>query len=458
MSLCLWALRRAYLSLGGNRLVPRCKNQGLMKIAYLFQSSGIEFDHPAAAQLHMLYTVASLRGLGHQVALVANQRGRNVLFADKFDALLPDPPDAHARLGVSGTRPFKLVESGLRRLQTELKLPHLGLFESLRIYEASLLNLADYDVIHERYNLMSIGGALASKRLRVPYILEVNADLLEQRRFKGRPERGLRKRFGEWATRMCFKNADAILCISSGMRSHLARRWNLDPEKLFIMPCAADVDVFQPRGDENHIRQDLGLTDEPILMWVGRFYPWHDLGVLLRGFRWVIERAPSARLILLGDGESRREIERMASDLNLDGSVIFAGTIPHEEIPRWLGIADVAVAPSVGLSEAHGGTGTPQKVFEYMAAAKPIVATNVSQMREVLEDGQDSLLVEPGDGTEMGRAMLRLIRDAEERQRLGRNARQRAVERHSWSRYGESLEKIYARFVSAGNGQRTADK
>ena len=91
-------------------------------------------------------------------------------------------------------------ESGVRRLQSELRLPYLALFDSYRMAEASAINLKRFDLIHERFNLLALGGALASKKLGIPFVLEVNADLLEQRKFKGTPERGLRRLFAVWAT------------------------------------------------------------------------------------------------------------------------------------------------------------------------------------------------------------------------------------------------------------------
>ncbi len=110
-------------------------------------------------------------------------------------------------------------------------------------------------------------------------------------------------------------------------------------------------------------------------------------------------------------------------------------------------MADIALAPSTGLPESRGGTGTPLKVFEYMAAGKPIVATDSPQVREVLADGRDSLLVAPGDVDALGRAMVRLIHDADERLRLGFNARRRALEHHSWEKYGRSVEEVYERVL-----------
>jgi glycosyltransferase involved in cell wall biosynthesis len=106
-------------------------------------------------------------------------------------------------------------------------------------------------------------------------------------------------------------------------------------------------------------------------------------------------------------------------------------------------IADVAVVPSASVSASRGGTGTPLKLFEYMAAGKAIVATALNEAAEVIQDRHNGLLVEPGDTNGFAEAMLTLLNDPMERGRLGQNARRQAVERYSWEEYTRRLEDIY---------------
>ena len=108
-----------------------------------------------------------------------------------------------------------------------------------------------------------------------------------------------------------------------------------------------------------------------------------------------------------------------------------------------LSIADVAVVPSAPVSASHGGTGTPLKLFEYMAAGKAIIATAQDQAAEVIQDGHNGLLVEAGNVNRFAEAILTLLNDPVERVRLSRNARQQAIELYSWEKYTRRLEEIY---------------
>ena len=372
-------------------------------------------------------------------------QGRQVLYTKDLQVFKSDklPASQYGRLGLSGTALFKRFESGVRRLQSELHLPYLALFDSYRMAEAGSINLKGFDLIHERFNLLALGGAWASRRLGIPFVLEVNADLLEQRKFKGIPERGMRRLFAVWATRMCFNAAAKIICISADLKDHLNRKWNIEDSKLTVLPCAADVEAFESNHGAERVRRGLGLTNEPVVIWVGGYYPWHDLDLLLTSFTLVLQRQPSAKLVLVGDGPIRQSIAQKVQKNGLQQSVIMTGAIAHANVPEMLSIADIAVVPSAPVPASHGGTGTPLKLFEYMAAGKAIVATALNQATEVIQNGHTGLLVEAGDVNRFAEAILTLLNNPVERVRLGQNARHRAVELYSWEEYTRRLEEIY---------------
>ena len=415
-----------------------------LNIAHSYQEGGIRFYEPHAAQIHIYHTMRGLQRAGHQVSLLALQE-RQVLFTQDLKVFKSDErtPSYYCQTGWSGTGLFKRFESGLRRLQTILHFPYLALFDSYRMAEAGYINLKGYDLIHERFNLLALGGAWASKKLGIPFVLEVNADLLEQRKFKGIEERGLRRLFAIWSTHMCFRTATQVICISPRLKEHLKTKWNVNESKLAVLPIAADVEAFKTNFNSDVVRKSLGLTAEPVVMWVGGFYPWHDLTLLLESFALILKRRPDARLVLVGDGQTRSLVSEIVAKNGLSGAVIMTGAIAHSQVPEMLSIADVAVVPSAPVTASLGGTGTPLKLFEYMAAAKAIVATAHNEALEVIRDGYSGLLVAAGDANQFADTTLKLIDDPKERSRLGQNARQQAVELYSWEEYTRRLEEIY---------------
>jgi glycosyltransferase involved in cell wall biosynthesis len=420
-----------------------------LNIAHLYQESGIRFHEPHAAQLHIYHTMRGLQQAGHEVTLLALQ-DRQVLYTKDLQIFKSDKRLAshYGQLGLSGAALFKRFESGVRRLQSELHLPYLALFDSYRIADACRQNLQDFDLIHERFNLLALGGALASRKLGLPFVLEVNADLLEQRKFKGTPEKGLRRLFAVWATQLCFKAAEKIICISTDLKDHLHRQWNIEDHKLAVLPCAAAVDAFRPNHKTELVRRSLGLTTEPVVMWVGGFYPWHDLDLLIDSFTRVLQKQPKAKLVLVGEGQTRPAVTQKIMRSGLGHAVIMTGAIAHTSVPEMVSIAEVAVVPAAPVPASRGGTGTPLKLFEYMAAGKAVVATALNQATEVIQHGHNGLLVEAGNVNGFAKAILDLLDDSEKRGRLGQNARQDAVEQHSWEQYTRRLVEIYLSVAS----------
>ena len=157
----------------------------------------------------------------------------------------------------------------------------------------------------------------------------------------------------------------------------------------------------------------------------------------------VLQKIPNARLVLVGDGETRPLVEREISKNGFREAVKMTGNIAHEKMPEMLSIADVTVVPSAPVSASQGGTGTPLKLFEYMAAGKAIVATALNHTTVVIRNGQNGLLVEPGDTDAFANAIVQVLSNPSTRERLGRNARQEAIKQHSWQQYTRRLEEIY---------------
>jgi glycosyltransferase involved in cell wall biosynthesis len=149
----------------------------------------------------------------------------------------------------------------------------------------------------------------------------------------------------------------------------------------------------------------------------------------------------------VGDGQSRPAVAQKVMGNGLRDAVIMTGAIAHTRVPEMVSIAEVAVVPGAPVPANRGGTGTPLKLFEYMAAGKAIVATALNQAAEVIQDGHNGLLVEAGDVNGFAEAMLTLLNDPVKRERLGQNARQQAVEQYSWEEYTRRLEEIYLSVV-----------
>jgi glycosyltransferase involved in cell wall biosynthesis len=237
------------------------------------------------------------------------------------------------------------------------------------------------------------------------------------------------------------RTADKIICVSEATKRHFASRWSIDGNKIVVIANGVDTDKFGCGESLEAARNRLGLDDGPVVVFVGGFQPWHGLELLVEAFAGVVDKCPGARLVLVGDGPARPDVERKIDGRQLGKSVLITGYVKHKDIPGWLAAADVAVAPYPPLPEELWFS--PLKLYEYMAAGKAIVASEAGQIAEVIRHGHNGVLVQPGNTAQLAQAMIDLLDDPDQRRRLGENARQQATAEHSWAGATQQLEKLY---------------
>lgn len=403
-----------------------------MNLAYTLQSVSISPDQESGPAVLVRQIVNGLRSNGHKVSFLF-LRGREVVEEESGRII---------SLGLSGGRPFKTVESGLRRLQSELRLPYLGLFESFRFYQGCRRGLGGATLCHDYHTLFGLGSTLAARQLGLPLVLTVDADLLLERQLIGNPLTGLQGWLARWIAKFSFRVARKLICVSDAAAQHFIAQWAIDPAKIAVLPNGVDLQPFDNSPTPAEARRQLGLAEGPTVMFVGSFQPWHGLETLLTSFTMVAGRFREAKLVLVGDGPVKPGVEVKIVTLGLSAQVHLTGSVPNRQVPLWLAAADVVVAPYGRLPYTLWFS--PLKLYEYMAAGKAIVASGGGQISEVIRPGHNGLLFEADNVTQLAEMIGDLLSDPAGRDQLGRNARQQAIAQHSWQQYTHGLEQIYA--------------
>ena len=411
-----------------------------MDILYLYQANFTTLIEPNAPQVHIGHIIKGLQQRGHQVRLAA-LNGTQVYLADGLPEGRDGDYDFASRNGLSGNPAFQLTERGVRRVQSRLRLPYFALFDSWRVYETLQRNMRPGEVLHERYNLLAMAGVWERRKSKRPYILELNADPFIEWQAWQRSKRGIWGLYAEHSYRKCLDTADQILTVSQPIRRHLVEKWQIPSEKINVLPNGVDTSRFAPPADRAAVKSKLGLADRPVVVFVGGFFPWHASPELVECMVKVRAAYPAVCLVMVGQGPMLVHSQARAEALGLQDNIRFTGSIPHAEIPIWLSAADIAVTPYPDLGRELWFS--PLKLFEYMATGLSIIASGSGQVSEIIRDGENGLLIPPGDWGAFADAIIRLLGDPSLRAHLGHNARQLAVEQHSWSDYIEGLEAIY---------------
>lgn len=408
-----------------------------LRVAYVMQNVGVDLAAEVGQMMLIRQTIQGLEQHGHTVDLL-NLQGREVV---AYPDLADLTKQQRLPLGVSGKRPYQLIESGLRRLQRAVKLPYLAEFDSRRFFEAAVRALPGYHICHEYAGLLSVGAAYASKKVGVPYVLTVDADLLLEADVMGNPITGIRRKAAKWAAQKNYQLANQIVTVSAPTKENLVKNWRVEAKKITVIPNGVAVSLFNQPIDTEQMRTELGVGDAPIIMFVGGFQQWHGLDKLLEAVAVIANILPEVRLLLVGDGPARPFVEENIRRLNLEKHVSITGFQPHARIPKLLAVADVVTVPYPKLPQEMWFS--PLKLYEYMAAGKAIVASSAGQIKQVIRHNENGLLVAPGDVTELAEACLHLLQDKAAQLRLGANARLEAEREHAWSRQIERLEQVY---------------
>ena len=153
------------------------------------------------------------------------------------------------------------------------------------------------------------------------------------------------------------------------------------------------------------------------------------------------------RFVFVGSGSLRERAEEILKSEIATRRVIFTGAVEHERVPALLDACDILVAPHVPLADGSDFFGSPTKIFEYMAMGKAIVASRLGQIGEVLSDEETALLVEPGNIGQLTAALVRVAETPELRERLGPNAREAAVRKHTWGHNARRVLEAYDSWV-----------
>jgi glycosyltransferase involved in cell wall biosynthesis len=290
-------------------------------------------------------------------------------------------------------------------------------------------------VIYQRHTAFNCAGAVLSRLLRLPLVLEFNSSEL----WKGRYWGGLDlARAAALVEQINLAAADRVVVVSRVLYDQLVAS-GVPSEKILVNPNAVDPRIFHPDIDATWVRRRHRVEGKLVVGFSGTFGLWHGIPTLAEALQRVVDARPRVCWLLVGDGPLRRLVDDAIRQHALGESVILPGLVPHAEMPAYLSACDVLVSPHGRQADGGEFFGSPTKLFEYMAAGRPIVASAVGQIAEVLENDATALLVDPDDAEALSNAIVRLVDDAGLRTRLGQAARQVVVERHTWRMNAERL-------------------
>lgn len=366
-----------------------------MKVAYLCADPGIPVFGTKGASVHIQELVRAWRGRGDAVEAFAVRAGDQV-------------PDGLADLALHLE---KVSGKQMDAAQRERAQREAAARLARRVLDGG------FEVVHERYSLFSTALAQVRRErseqgLDTVTVLEVNAPLVDEQR----THRVLVDELGaQQALRTQLAAADVVACVSEPVAQWVRERM---PEgahaQLVVTPNGVNTDRIQP----------VEAASEPVVVFAGTLKPWH-------GMEHLVDAAALARrewrLRVVGDGPQRESLQARAAEAGV--AVDWVGAVAPDEVPRHLAGAMVAVAPYPPSQDHYF---SPLKVYEYSAAALPVVASRIGEIDRVVRDGSTGTLVPAGDPAALAAAVDALVADPARARRMGLAWRELMERSHAW--------------------------
>lgn len=233
---------------------------------------------------------------------------------------------------------------------------------------------------------------------------------------------------------------DTVTTASEELRQKSISR-GMAPEDIFPAPVGANLEQFHPDHDGRPVRERLGLGDTPVVLYMGQLGGAAYAHQLLDAAAYVLRQVPETRFLIVGGGRTLKPLEIQTSILGIQNRVIFTGYVPQDEVPDYVAAADVAVATFEDNDITR--CKSPLKIAEYLAAGKPIVASNTGEVPTML--GDSGILVEPGNTGQLVEGILKYLREPSLRKTHQNLARKRAEEVYNWPATAKSLLAAYER-------------
>lgn len=314
-----------------------------------------------------------------------------------------------------------------------------------------------FNIIYERKMFIS-PTVLFARILKLPIVIELNdippsmrvPDILQKE------TNAIRRKALE--ALLSWLVLDGVIVAKLATRIILTAKLNIptiEQRKPYLLPFGANLDLFKP-FDRNTCRRALNLQENVnIICFVGSFLPWQGIENILNAMPPILHELPETLLLLIGDEEpslrSSREyktsIKAQIENLNLTGNIIRTGRVPYELIYRYLSASDVCI---IAQTNARSGY-TPLKLFEYMACAKPVIASAIPGIREIVTESHCGILVPPENPHELAQALIKLLQDDRLMVELGKNGRRSVTRKYNWTSVAKAAIRICEEAVKSVN-------
>jgi glycosyltransferase involved in cell wall biosynthesis len=297
------------------------------------------------------------------------------------------------------------------------------------------------DVIINRYLIYDFSAIIVGKLLRIPVVYEVNASAVYEREIQGRY---FIKPLARWTELLIFKHADVVTVVSNELKTYFQEN-NFNTKNTIVIPNGVNMNHHSEEKKivESLIEIKQKWENNTVLGFLGSLKSWHGVERVIDLMPALLIQNPNLRFLIVGDGNEREALESKINQSGIREYVHISGFLPHDYVPGALSIFDIALAPYKDIDNFYF---SPLKIFEYMAAGKPVIAPSLGQIKELVETNKTGILLEENTQVALENAILSLSNDSEKILKLGREAKKYIEQNYTWEtnakKIADSIENL----------------
>jgi PEP-CTERM/exosortase A-associated glycosyltransferase len=310
------------------------------------------------------------------------------------------------------------------------------------------------DVLHAHSpSLNAVAALRVGRSLGIPVLYEVRAFWEDAAVDHGTSsEWGMRYRLTRALETYALRRADAVTTICEGLRNDIAGR-GIASGKITVIPNAVDTADFSAwDAPDPQLAAATGLAGKTVLGFIGSFYAYEGLPMLLRALPLMLRKNTDIRVLLVGGGPQEAELKALAQRLGVESSVVFAGRVPHADVQRYYNLVDVLVYPRLKMRLTD--LVTPLKPLEAMAQGRLLAASDVGGHRELISDGETGMLFEAGNPAALADKVLELLARPQRWDALRRNGRRFVETERNWQASVGRYQGVYDSLLGGLAGSR----
>ncbi len=232
------------------------------------------------------------------------------------------------------------------------------------------------------------------------------------------------------------KNASIIVTISKYSVEKIQHYYDVDSEKICIVPNGVDVEAFKPLENQKELKKQFGLGQGPCVLFIGNLIPRKGLPLLVEAAKKIVKQQPETKFLIAGVGPLKNYLIKTVQDAKLTTNFMFLGRVSEKLLPTLYNCSDVFVLPSI--QEGQGIV-----LLEAQASGKPVVGFDIGGVREAVQNGETGLLVNVVESDALADSLIKLLNDRDLRQRMGVNGRKFVVENFTWDISAQKMLTVY---------------